>query len=380
MRSMPSGLLLAGTVVFTFVRATAQEAPKAGQPKVGPYDVPKHWSKYKYPESVPEGVAYHIIVKGDTLWDLAGQYLKRPLLWPQLWNDNKYITDAHWIYPGDPVLLKKIEIVADTAGQVPPTPAATEEAARTGPAAAAEGPAENPLYPATEPTALQCAPQILPAREDQSLKIVGSEQGIKDQFSYSDRDILYLNKGSNAGVKAGDVFTVHRPSVDVKHPKTGKNLGLKVVTTGWVRVIMAQETSATAVVDQACNEIFANDYLRPFEKASVPLVLRRPPTDRLAPPSGKAQGYLVDIGEINGPGLASQMAGTGHFVFVDLGAQTGVAPGNVLTAFRTEYPKVSTARRVLGELAILSVKERVALAKVIYSTTDLKIGDQVEIR
>lgn len=382
MRSKRSGLLLAAAVAFAFAGASAQDAPGTAGPKVGPYEVPKHWSKYKYPESVPDGMAYHIIEKGDTLWDLAGKYLKRPLLWPQIWNDNKYISDAHWIYPGDPLMLKKIEIVADTAGQaVPTTPAAGEEAgAAAGRAgAAAEGATESPLYPATEAVTLQCAPQIQPSRDDESFKVVGSEQG-RIQVSYSDRDILYLNKGSNAGIKPGDTFSIHRAGSKVKHPKTGKTLGTKVITKGWLRVILAQETSATAVVEQACTEILAGEYLKPFEKVSVPLVLRRPPADRLSPPSGKAQGYVVDIGHATGYGLEEQVAAAGHLLFVDLGAQTGVAPGNLLTAFRLEYPKTPSSRHVLGQLAILSVKENVALAKILYSADMVQVGDQVEVR
>jgi hypothetical protein len=108
-------------------------------------------------------------------------------------------------------------------------------------------------------------------------------------------------------------------------------------------------------------------------------VLRRPPADRLTPPSGKAQGYLVDIGE-GGKHVVQQIAGAGTLVFVDLGAQTGVAPGNLLTAWRLEYPKLPSSRRVLGELAVLTVREKVALAKVLYSTSTLEVGDQVEIR
>lgn len=382
MRSKPIGLLVAAAVAFSFVRATAQEAaPPSPELKVGPYAVPKHWSKNKYPESVPEGDTYYIIVKGDTLWDLAQKFLKNPLLWPQIWNDNKYITDAHWIYPGDPLLLKKVEVVAEKAGETPEMPTGEEAAAGAGQEAAAgpEGPVENPLYPATEQITLQCAPQILPARDDESLKVLGSEEhhlmerGTL-QITYSDRDILYLNKGSNAGVKPGDVLSIHRPADKVKHPKTGKTLGTKVITLGWARVIMAQETSAQAVVEQACSEINQGDYLKAFEKMSVPLLIRRPPPDRATPPSGKAQGYVVSIGEDR------VTAGSGNLVFVDVGSQAGVAPGNLMTVFRFEYPKRTTARHVLGELAVLSVKDNMALAKVNYSTTWIEPGDSVELR
>jgi hypothetical protein len=350
-------------------QATAQGAAPAG-PKTGPFDVPKHWSKYKYPESVPDGAAYHIIEKGDTLWDLAQKYLKNPLLWPQIWNDNKYITDAHWIYPGDPILLKKVEVVAEQAGQTPEMPKA-EEAGNVG----APNPeaTENPLYPATEQTTLQCAPQILASRDDEGLKVVGSEQG-RDHIAYSTRDILYLNKGSNAGLKPGDVFSVHRVRGSVKHPTKGGSVGTLVNTKGWLRVILVQETSATAVIEQSCADMADGDYLKPFEKLTVPLLLRRPPADRLTPPSGKAQGVVVDLVGV------TNAAAAGNLLFVDVGSQAGAAPGNLMSVYKTEFPKLPSSRHVIAELAVLTVKDNLALAKVLYSTSEIFRGYNVELR
>ena len=56
-----------------------------------------------------EGV--YSIKKGDTLWDISSKFLKDPFLWPKLWQKNPYITNPHWIYPGNPVRLSAMEPV-----------------------------------------------------------------------------------------------------------------------------------------------------------------------------------------------------------------------------------------------------------------------------
>ncbi len=343
----------------------AREQPPAPGLLIGPATVAPHWSKNKYPDSIPEGAPYYIVVRGDTLWDISTRFLRNPYLWPQIWNENRYIRDAHWIYPGDPIILPKIALVAEGAGEAAPTGVGEEEALEGEPGAV--------LYPITEAATMQCAPYVVQQREDDSLQIIGSEDGA-DKSAFADRDILYLNKGSNAGIKAGDVFTFHQALYDVRHPVSGSKLGTKVETTGWGRVILVQDNTASVVVEQSCADIHAGDYLRTFEQVNVPLVLRRPPADRLTPPSGKAHGYVVDqAGD-------AMITGSGGIVTIDLGTEAGVAPGNILVVYRTMYPSVPTPRNVIGELAILATREKTSVTKVIYSRDALMNGDEVELK
>jgi hypothetical protein len=349
-----------------------KDAPPSGL-LTGPATVERHWSKNQYPDSVPEGAPYYIVVKGDTLWDIAGRFLKSPYLWPQIWNENKYIKDAHWIYPGDPILLPRVALVSDTAGQAGPTGTGEEEGAEGMPVEGASLEPGSVLVPITEASTLQCAPYVVQQSEDDSLQILGSEDGA-DKSAFTERDILYLNKGSNAGIKAGDVFSFHQVRYDVRHPVNGKKLGKKVETTGWGRVVLAQENTASIMVEQACADIHAGDYAKTFEKVSVPLVLRRPPADRLTPASGKARGYVVDQGD------DAMIGATGHLVTIDLGSEAGLTPGNVLVVFRTMYASVPTPRNVIGELAVLATREKTSLAKVIYSRDAVMNGDEVELK
>jgi hypothetical protein len=354
--------------------AAAQAAPRTGggELQTGPATVPPHWSRYQCPDTIPEGATYYIIARGDTLWDIAARFLGNPFLWPQIWDLNRCITDAHWIYPGDPLIMPNVALVSDRAGEGEgvggdqTTPSGEQPVV---PGAAAG----DVLIPAIEEVALQCAHYILQDPEDVSLYTIGSEQGAT-KVAFSERDILYVNKGSSAGIKAGDMFTIQHASYEVKHPETGRRIGRKVETTGWGRIILVEENSSVLFVEQACQDIHLGDYLKPMTRVSVPLIMRRTPADRLTPPTGKTQGAVVDIAE------DSMIAGENQLLSINLGSEHGIAPGNILTVFKIMYPSVPTARNVIGEIVIVAVRDRTATARVTYSADAIMNGDRVELR
>ena len=366
-----------------FKQGPAPGAPAAADAaglQTGPATIAPHWTKNSsYPTSIPEGTAYYIVVRGDTLWDISARFLKNPYLWPQIWNENKYVKDAHWIYPGDPIVLPKVALVAEGAGQAPaptgpegvagqagaPIPGMVEPGGEAGAAAA--------LGPVTEELSLQCASYVVDDREDESLFVIGSDEGM-DKHAYGDRDLLYLNKGSNSGVKAGDLYTLHHVAYAVKHPTSGKKLGTKIETTGWVKVILVQENTACAVVEQACFDVHAGDYLKPFEKVNVPMVVRRAPEDCCSTENGKTMRHVVDLQD------DVSIAGTGTFVTIDAGTADGVAPGTVFSVYRVMYPSVPTPRNVVGEATVVAVRDKTATAKITYSRREIMLGDSVQLR
>src|SRR4051812_5382171 len=60
-------------------------------------------------EFLPNAPDQHMVVRGDTLWDISGKFLQHPWCWPQVWGLNQdQIRDPHWIYPGQIVYFDRV--------------------------------------------------------------------------------------------------------------------------------------------------------------------------------------------------------------------------------------------------------------------------------
>ena len=403
-------------------------APPRNLKKVG-----DHWTPYNPPdpESFPSDATLHVIVPGDTLWDLADLVFGNPYLWPQIWNENRYILDSHWIYPGDPLLLPARPTVV---GEIVPqgqegAPSTAPAAAQTGPEAepaetSAEAPAaETPEVAASAPAAgeesdsahaARTLPRLETLTDDYDLRCSGyiapreskpdyfiANQEVEAKLGLTEGDIVYLNRGqSNGHTEPGTEYSVVVREGEVRHPITHRLLGYYYRRLGSVKVLAAQETTSIAVISYACDEIRTGYPLVSYIAKPVP-AKPVPAFNRLTVvPSDKSTGYVVHVGD------NQERASAGQLVDVDLGHEDGLKPGDYLTVFLPsqpfdKYPQASydyqmgnrrfqsppvwrdddnvPPAKTIGQLVVIFTEKKTATAKVLQSVREIGIGDSVVV-
>src|SRR5947199_8801972 len=117
-RVAPVLLLVMAMPVFAAAKKSSSHPPRELH-RVG-----DHYTPYNPPDpsTYATDAKTYTIKAGDTLWALGNQFYGNAYLWPQLWEANTWITDAHWIYQGD-TLLVEVEQKKDVARIHTATPA-----------------------------------------------------------------------------------------------------------------------------------------------------------------------------------------------------------------------------------------------------------------
>lgn len=354
----------------------AQE--QSGPPPRPLHKVGDHWTPYEPPHEFPPDAQVYTIQPGDTLWALAQKFLGNPYLWPQIWEQNQYIRDAHWIYPGDPLVVgvKAVEAPAPAAEVAAPAPESEAPGAPAAPPPTLPfeggGVGAEELVPLGSEDDIHCFVYLDTEGKELPLSIVSAER-IGYQARFATGDIVFINGGEAEGVKAGDEFFVVLPDRIIEHPTTGARLGRVMQYLGHLRVICTQEHSATAEIMASCDPIPLGAKLRPFEAIPIPMAPKTAAATRCDAPSGKARGFIV-YSKDNVESL-----GQDHLVVVDLGEADEVQPGTFLTVYR-DNPVPGLPRIVLGQGAALTSGPHWATVKLLVTDGPVYVGDRVEVQ
>ena len=332
-----------------------------------------HWTPYDPPTEFPEGSTVHTVVRGDTLWGLAEQYLQDPYLWPQIWEQNPYITDSHWIYPGDPVVINvAVEQPEPEAAPVEEVVEVQEEEVSPETDAFQEDVDTRVPYPLGNAADVYCFARLFKDESIFPMKIASAEQ-MQYQGHFTEGNIVYLDGGTEAGVQAGDRFFVFHRVREIFHPASKAGMGFLYTQVGQVKVLCAQETTSIAKIGLACDNISIGDVLLPYRPIPVPLVLKPEETDRCDAPNGNPTGTIIyNREDILG-------ATPGITVMVDLSEAEGAYPGQFATIFR-DNPVEGMPRLLLGELGILTVEDGYSTAVIPRGWAPIEVGDRIELK
>ena len=324
-------------------------------------------SAIKLQDNVPDR---YVVVHGDTLWSIAGKFLKDPWRWPEMWKLNRSeIKNPHWIYPGDVIVL-------DRSGLQPELRMRDTE--KLLPRARSEDIGSQPV-PSIPPRIIEpflSRPLVVEVDGlDNAPRIIAAQA---DRVYLGSGDVAYVSGIKDA--KLDSLWQIYRPGKPLIDPESQKTLGYEAVFLGDSKVISAGDP-ATIQIFGAQQEIGKGDRLI----AAGPLVL-----NNYAP---HAPGTFVQ-GRIIASRGGMRETGPQDVVTLNRGRNDGLEPGHVLALLRlgrtnlekTSNPKWFGADKVettklpderYGLVFVFRTFDRVSYALVMSASRTVLIGDVV---
>ena len=257
----------------------------------------------------------YIVVKGDTLWDISGRFLKEPWRWPEIWNMNReQIKNPHWIYPGDVIYMSfdangnpRLSMTSGVGG--------TSDDARLQPKIRVDTLSQAiPSIPSKVIAPFLSLPLVI---EEGALanapRIIAAEDG---RVVIGAGNIAYaLGLQQSQGVK----WQIYRPGKVLKSAE-GEVLGYEANYLGEAKVVRFGESSTIEIL-RSTQEILRGDRLTPTMDTAVPSYSPRSPAMFV---SGSVISFL------NGVDTGAQYS----IVALNLGKREGMEVGHVLATLR----------------------------------------------
>ena len=320
------------------------------------------------PELRSDAPDRHVVVKGDTLWDISGKFFKDPWRWPYIWGMNKdSIKDPHWIYPGDIIILDRASgtlrigqagagITGSSDGVIKLSPKvrvghSDNDAIPSIPASAIAPFLSQPLV--IEEGALKDAPTLIGAREGRVI--------------LSAHDTGFV-EGLPSG--KGNRWQIYRTGKTFVDPLTSEVLGVEAIYLGNAEATELADVS-TIVITQSIQEIYKGDRLVVPSGEMTSNYLPRPPT-------GNISASVISI-----YGGVSQ-AGQNAVITLNKGKRDGLESGHVLAlyhkgeAVKSDGKNFTLPDERYGLIFVFRVFDKVAYALVMQTRLPVQLLDRAQ--
>lgn len=324
-----------------------------------------------YDETGEQG-RIHVVVGGDTLWDISASYLGTPWVWPSIWESNPGVANPHRIFPGDqiwitPSKMKRVS-PAEAAQLLARSPIVDEPMEELPPAAVEEFVDATPTTPSYETLEYPGMHAVAYISEDQyegSGAIVDSPS---PHTLLAETRRAYINLGDSEA-SIGDQFSIVRATEEVRDPGTNRKIGVLVERLGWLEVTRTRDESSEAMIRQSYAEIERGDRILPREELSQEVPIRG---------GGSEIDGLVSHFQSSRTVMAQR-----DLVFLNRGAEDGVEVGIPLEIYREggtardalQKRSVQLPEDVVAGLVVIATEPDTSVAIVTYSSTEIERGD-----
>jgi hypothetical protein len=319
---------------------------------------------------LPNAPDQHKVVRGDTLWGIAGKFLKHPWCWPQVWDLNKdQIKNPHWIYPGQIVYFDRVAGKLRLGRPTGTAPQGTSDV-RLSPQVRMESLDRDaiPSIPTSAIDPFLSQPlAIEQSTMDGSPRIVAVQEGR-----------VNVGKGDKAYVlgdlKNGTAFQVFRPGRALIDPDTKAVLAYEATYLGTIKLDRLGKTEIEAhrfLVATAKEEMTIGDRMVPVPPTPVVNYMPHPPA---APVAARVVAVYGGVSQ----------AGQNQVVSINRGTLHGVDVGTVLTLYRygvtfndrTDGGKsVKLPDEVYGNLFVFRVFKNISYGLIMQVSDVVQVGD-----
>lgn len=268
---------------------------------------------------------------------------------------NQFITNPHWIHPGEVIKLLEYE-------ERKPTPAKRVVKLEE----------KEPLrrLMGVDVSSITNT-KALGSLQQESIEPWGKIFDIKaKKILLGKGDIVYVRMYKE-DIKPGDIFTVYSISDPVTHPLTGEALGYVHSFKGILEIEKGELDYHVAKISQFFRTIYRDDLLTPYEPVS-PCVLPAPGPDILTAHIVASKDNL-------------DLLGLHSVVYIDAGHDMGVRRGQLLEAIEERESMPDPQKRevvalppdILGRILILETTENTSNGVVYWVSREFTNGVKV---